>query len=84
MPPTVFGVAGRDPLRDEALVYAKLLSENGVPTKVDVYPGVPHGFRRYGDGLPSACKRWDETIYEGIKWALSEPAATGKFEINAE
>lgn len=29
LPPTVFGVAGRDPLRDEALFYSKLLNDNG-------------------------------------------------------
>lgn len=29
LPPTTFGVAGRDPLRDEGLLFAKLLSENG-------------------------------------------------------
>ena len=29
LPPSVFGVAGRDPLRDEGLLYAKVLSENG-------------------------------------------------------
>lgn len=29
LPPTTFGVAGLDPLRDEGLLYAKLLSENG-------------------------------------------------------
>ena len=29
LPPTTLGVAGRDPLRDEALFFGKLLSENG-------------------------------------------------------
>lgn len=29
LPPTTFGIAGNDPLRDEALFFAKLLSENG-------------------------------------------------------
>jgi acetyl esterase/lipase len=29
LPPTVFGVCGLDPLRDEALLYAKLLTEAG-------------------------------------------------------
>lgn len=29
LPPTTVGVAGLDPLRDEGLLYAKLLSENG-------------------------------------------------------
>lgn len=29
LPPTTFGIAGNDPLRDEGLFYAKLLNENG-------------------------------------------------------
>jgi len=29
LPPTVFGIAGRDPLRDEGLLYAKLLTDAG-------------------------------------------------------
>lgn len=29
LPPTTFGIAGNDPLRDEGVFYAKLLSENG-------------------------------------------------------
>lgn len=29
LPPTTFGIAGYDPLRDEGLFYAKLLNENG-------------------------------------------------------
>jgi acetyl esterase/lipase len=29
LPPTTLGVAGRDPLRDEALLHGKLLAENG-------------------------------------------------------
>ena len=29
LPPTTFGIAGNDPLRDEGLFYAKLLNDNG-------------------------------------------------------
>jgi acetyl esterase/lipase len=29
LPPTTFGIAGRDPLRDEGLFFAKLLTDNG-------------------------------------------------------
>lgn len=83
LPPTVFGVAGNDPLRDEGLLFAKLLTEAGVPTDVNLFRGVPHGFRRYGDAL-SECKRWDQVIDDGILWALGKPKATGVFEIKAE
>ncbi|KAL2868985.1 alpha/beta hydrolase [Aspergillus lucknowensis] len=81
LPPATFGVAGRDPLRDEGLLFAQLLSENGVPTQTNVFRGVPHGFRRFGDRL-SVCEKWDEVMVDGIKWALGE-AKPGPFEIHA-
>lgn len=80
MPPAVFGIAGLDPLRDEGLLYAKMLAEAGVPTDVSLFKGVPHGFRRFGDQL-GACARWDEVVERGILWALEKPMASGKFEV---
>jgi acetyl esterase/lipase len=80
LPPTVFGIAGLDPLRDEALLYAKLLSEANVPTEIRLFKGVPHGHRRFGDAL-KASKDWDDCIEEGIAWVLSKPEATGKFQV---
>ena len=53
-----------------------------VPTDVHVFPGVPHGFRRYKDKL-SESKRWDEVMSNGIGWALTNPAP-GPFVIKAE
>ncbi|KAF2750397.1 alpha/beta hydrolase fold-3 domain-containing protein [Sporormia fimetaria CBS 119925] len=82
MPPTVFGIAGLDPLRDEGLLYAKLLAEAQVPTDVHLFKGIPHGARRFGDQL-KANRKWDEVHQQGILWALSKPKATGKFEIKA-
>lgn len=83
LPPTVFGIAGLDPLRDEALLYAKLLTEAGVPTDIRLFKGVPHGFRRFGSAL-KASKHWDDTTEEGILWALGKPSATGKFVVNVK
>ncbi|KAJ6024174.1 hypothetical protein N7540_004971 [Penicillium herquei] len=83
LPPTVFGIAGRDPLRDQGLYYAKLLSENGVPTNVTVFRGLPHGYRRFGKGLDRACKKWDESVNEGISWILTNPEV-GTFEIKTD
>ncbi|KAH8169104.1 alpha/beta hydrolase fold domain-containing protein [Sarocladium implicatum] len=84
LPPTVFGIAGRDVLRDEALLYAKMLAEAGVPTEINVFKGMPHAFRRFGKLLPRACERWDRVMVDGIKWALSKPQATGNFNVVAE
>ncbi len=83
LPPTAFGVAGYDPLRDEGLLFAQMLTEAGVPTDVNLFNGVPHGFRRYGDQL-SECERWDRVVERGIEWALGGPKATGVFEIKTE
>lgn len=80
LPPTMIGVAGLDPLRDEALLYAKLLSEAGVPTEVRLFKGVPHGHRRFGPAL-KASAQWDKAVEDGIAWARKKPTATGKFEV---
>ncbi|KAK4118269.1 hypothetical protein N657DRAFT_638170 [Parathielavia appendiculata] len=81
LPPATFGISGADPLRDEGLLFAKMLAERGVPTNIHVFPGMPHAFRKYGAAL-SESAHWDEVMHGGIKWALSRPVATGKFEIN--
>ncbi|KAJ5638506.1 hypothetical protein N7528_000896 [Penicillium herquei] len=83
LPPAVFGIAGRDPLRDQGLYYAKLLNENGVPTDVTVFRGLPHGYRRFGKGLDRACKKWDESVNYGISWILNNPKV-GAFEIKTD
>lgn len=54
-----------------------------VPTDINVFKGVPHGFRRFGDAL-SASKSWDNVIDEGIKWALSNPVATQDFNVKEQ
>lgn len=82
LPPTVVGVAAVDPLRDEGLLYAKMLAEAGVSTDVHIFKGVPHGFRRFGDKL-SESKRWDHVMERGVLWALARPEPTA-FEIKTE
>ena len=80
LPPTVFGIAGLDPMRDEALLYSKLLSEANVPTETTLFKGVPHGHRRFGKAL-RASEHLDQCIEQGILWTLSKPTATGKFDV---
>ncbi|KAG5965760.1 hypothetical protein E4U57_001616 [Claviceps arundinis] len=71
MPPTTFGVAGVDPLRDEALLYSELLAEAGVPTDTYVFEGVPHAFSRFPQ--LSQTKRWDAVLCRSVQWSLSRP-----------
>ncbi|KAF4437907.1 hypothetical protein F53441_12913 [Fusarium austroafricanum] len=74
MPPTVLGIVGLDPLRDEALLYAKMLTEAGVPTDVNLFIGLPHGFRSYEEKL-SASARWDKVIEDASHIMLFEAGA---------
>lgn len=68
LPPTYLQICGQDPLRDEALIYERVLrEEDGVKTKVDVYPGLPHGFWSIFPKLESS-KRFVEESVKGVQW----------------
>ncbi len=47
LPPTHLVVAGHDPLRDEALVFAQRLGAAGVPVTSQLQPALCHGFLRF-------------------------------------
>ncbi|KAH8115030.1 Alpha/Beta hydrolase protein [Phellopilus nigrolimitatus] len=69
LPPAYMQVAGGDPLRDEGLLYAQRLEEDGVPTKIDIYPGMPHGFDTNFPQL-SASAKWRADLESGVRWLL--------------
>ncbi|KAJ7892203.1 Alpha/Beta hydrolase protein [Mycena leptocephala] len=67
LPSAYLQICGLDPLRDEGLLYERLLREKGIPTKLDIYPGVPHGFSTMLPGI-TAAKKYDADLREGLKW----------------
>jgi acetyl esterase/lipase len=71
-----FQIAGLDPIRDEALLFDRLLREqSGAETKVDLYDGLPHGFWRFQE-LPAA-QTWHIDLYEGTKFLLEGGKGAG-------
>ncbi|EJD06359.1 uncharacterized protein FOMMEDRAFT_151600 [Fomitiporia mediterranea MF3/22] len=69
LPPAYVQIAGADALRDEGLLYSQRLEESEVPTKVDVYPGVPHAFTIWYPTIGASVK-WRADLDIGIQWLL--------------
>ena len=63
-------IGGQDPLRDEALIFERLMrEEEGIKTKVDIYPGLPHGFHSIVPSLKASNKFVGDSV-EGVRWLL--------------
>jgi len=72
LPASYFQICGMDPLRDEALVYERILREDeGIKTKVDMYPGLPHGFWSIAPKLKVSEKFVQDSV-KGAEWLLQQ------------
>lgn len=69
LPPTYLQICGMDPLRDDGLIFEQVLRESGVRTKIDIYPGLPHGFWVIFPQLLSSKKQVADTM-AGVAWLL--------------
>jgi acetyl esterase len=67
--PHLLFVAGRDPLREEGIMYARKLESAGVSVQLSVYKGVPHNFAHY-DQLESTL-RFRHDLKAGLATLLS-------------
>ena len=69
LPPHYFDVCGLDLVRDDALLYEKVLRDGEVDTRMTVYPGMPHLFFNYFPKLKQTY-RWRKETLNGMKWLL--------------
>jgi acetyl esterase/lipase len=70
LPPTYFQICGMDPLRDDSFIYERILREEcAVKTRVDLYPGLPHGFWSWFPEATFSKKQLKDSM-EGMAWLL--------------
>ncbi|BBZ60996.1 lipase [Mycolicibacterium monacense] len=62
LPPAYIAVAGHDPLRDDGIRYAELLSAAGVPVEVHNAETLVHGYLGYAGVVPSATAATDRGL----------------------
>jgi acetyl esterase/lipase len=80
MPRTFMQAAGMDSYRDDSVIYACLLRENGVDVRLRVYPGVPHGHANIWPGLRVSGEAKVDTL-EGLGWLLGGEVEGGRERI---
>ncbi|RPD55184.1 hypothetical protein L226DRAFT_470675 [Lentinus tigrinus ALCF2SS1-7] len=69
LPPAFIQVQEFDPIRDDGILYERVLREAGVKTQLIKYPGTLHGFH-YAFPQIAAAQKLDRDSREGLKWLL--------------
>ncbi|KAF4455422.1 hypothetical protein F53441_2211 [Fusarium austroafricanum] len=69
LPKTYFQACGMDPVRDCSIILEQVYKDEGVPTKIDIYPGLPHAFWAIFPELEISKKR-ERDAADGLKWLL--------------
>jgi acetyl esterase/lipase len=71
LPPTYFAIGGMDPWRDPGLLYEEKVREEGGKTRLDIFPGLVHGFWSF---FPEAnfAKEYREKSEEALEWLLEQ------------
>lgn len=64
-----FSVCGMDILRDDGLIYADILGNLGVETRVALYPGAPHAFW-VAFRTTAQAQKWKDDKTAGVGWLL--------------
>ncbi|OAL26643.1 hypothetical protein AYO20_09984 [Fonsecaea nubica] len=78
LPPAFLQVNGSDTLRDDSLIYERILrEEHGIKTKLVVYPGLPHAHWAFFPSLKASAQFWADQL-EGMGWLLGKTPAPAK------
>lgn len=76
LPPTYIHLGGLDVLRDDGVIYEKALRENGVRTKIDIYPELGHAaWTIYSIGSRG---QLGPNTMNGMRWLLNLDTVQGQ------
>ena len=79
LPPVYMRICGMDPFRDEGLIYEKILrDENGIATRMNVYPGFPHSYWTFYPDFKSTQYTPAQDMIDGMRWLLSQSETYGE------
>lgn len=76
LPPCFLQICGVDLLHDEGLVFERILRTSyGTPTRLNLYPGMPHGFSGMLPEMETS-KQFEKDRMTGCEWLLSRQRAS--------